>query len=263
MLCARKPNMVSNPDLCSILEWDSTFFGMTIARVNSNRLDAQTVTQVMDWCQEKKVICLYFLADSNHVETIRQAEKNGFYLTDIRVTYELPLYGFEDRYVPNPEIRNAVPEDLPFLRAITRSSYSDSRFYYDGHFSQESCDRLYEIWIEKSLSGFAQAVLVMGGPGKPEGFITCDKLFPEAKGKIGLVGVSRNARGRGIGQALVQASVHWFAGQGLDSVQVVTQGRNLAAQRLYQKGGFLTNEVKFWYHRWFGEELELPGRDHE
>ena len=57
--------MASNPELCSILEWDSAFFGVTIARVNGNRLDALTAAQVMDWCREKQVDCLYFLADSN------------------------------------------------------------------------------------------------------------------------------------------------------------------------------------------------------
>jgi ribosomal protein S18 acetylase RimI-like enzyme len=113
---------------------------------------------------------------------------------------------------------------------------------------------LYEIWIEKSLSGFAQAVLVKGAPGHPEGFITCDIELTEAKGKIGLVGVSRSARGRGAGQALVQASLHWFARQEMNSVQVVTQGRNIPAQRLYQKCGFLIKEVRFWYHCWFGEK---------
>ena len=254
MPSARKSIMALNPELCSILEWDSAFFGMTIARVNQNRLDAQTATQVMDWCQEKQVRCLYFLADSNHVETLRTAEKNGFYLTDIRVTYECSLGRLEDRPLPDRDIRMAVPEDLPALRAMTDSSYRDSRFYYDGHFPQTACDRMYEIWIEKSLSGFAQAVLVKGAPGQPEGFVTCDTLLPEAIGKIGLVGVNSQARGRGVGQSLVQESLHWFAGQGLKSVQVVTQGRNIPAQRLYQKCGFLTKEVKFWYHYWFGEK---------
>ena len=246
--------MASNPELCSILEWDSAFFGMTIARVNPNRLDAQSAALAMDWCKEKQVRCIYFLADSNHVESHRQAEKNGFYLTDIRVTYERSTSGLEERVAPDTDIRMAVPEDLPALRAMTVSSYRDSRFYYDGHFPQEVCDRLYEIWVEKSLSGYAQAVLVKGVPGQPEGFVTCDTLLAEAKGKIELVGVSSSARGRGVGHALVQESLHWLAAQGMKSVQVVTQGRNIPAQRLYQKCGFLTSEVRFWYHCWPGEK---------
>jgi len=254
MHSARKSLMAVNPEPCSILEWDSAFFGVTIARVNANRLEVDTAAQIMDWCRDNKVRCLYFLADSNHVESLRLAEKKGFYLTDIRVTYEHSMRGIGDSHEPDSDIRLAVAEDLPVLRAMTDSSYRDSRFYYDGHFSQEDCDRLYEIWIEKSLSGFAQAVLVAGKPGQPEGFVTCNTSIPESIGKIGLVGVDANTRGRGVGKALVLESLFWFAAQGMTSVQVATQGRNIAAQRLYQKCGFLTREVRFWYHRWFGEK---------
>jgi dTDP-4-amino-4,6-dideoxy-D-galactose acyltransferase len=254
MRCARKLIMASNPELCSILEWDSAFFGLTIARVNSNRLDARTAAQVLDWCRDKQVGCLYFLADCNHAETLRLAEKNGFYLTDIRVTYEHSLRGLQEQAEADPGIRMAVAQDLEVLRGMVSSSYRDSRFYYDGHFPQEACDRLYETWIENSLSGYARAVLVKGAPGQPEGFVTCDTPPAEAIGKIGLVGVSSSTRGRGIGQALVLASLNWFAGQGMKSVQVVTQGRNIPAQRLYQKCGFLLSEARFWYHCWFGEK---------
>jgi dTDP-4-amino-4,6-dideoxy-D-galactose acyltransferase len=246
--------MAANPELCSILEWDSVFFGVTIARVNATRLEVDTAAQIMDWCQENDVRCLYFLADSNHIESLRLAEANGFYLTDVRVTFDHSLRGFENQSMPGANVRPALAEDLPTLRAMTVSSYRDSRFYYDGHFPQERCDRLYETWIEKSLSGYAQAVLVMGEPGSPGGFVTCHTDILEAKGQIGLVGVSTNSRGRGVGQALVMESLRWFTANGMKSVQVVTQGRNIPAQRLYQKCGFLTKEVRFWYHCWFGEK---------
>ena len=104
------------------------------------------------------------------------------------------------------------------------------------------------------MAGYAQAVLVAGLPGRPEGFITCHTKPELHKGQIGLVGVDEAARGHGTGRTLVLELLHWFAGQGLESVQVVTQGRNIAAQRLYEKCGFLTVEIKNWYHRWFGEE---------
>jgi len=244
--------MAAKAEICSILEWDSTFFGVTIARVNPNRLDEQTALQVMDWCREKQVRCLYFLADSADVATLRLAEKNGFYLTDIRVTYARSTNGLEARLTMDPGVRPAFPEDIPALRSISSSSYRDSRFYYDGHFPRETCDRMYATWIEKSLSGYAQAVLVHGPAGQPEGFVTCATTPPDAQGKIDLVGVSDKARGRGIGQILVMESLYWFAAQGITTVQVVTQGRNIPAQRLYQKCGFLTSEVGFWYHCWFG-----------
>ena len=71
-------------------------------------------------------------------------------------------------------------------------------------------------------------------------------------GEIALVGVQARARGRGIGQALLQAARTWFEENGLRAIRVATQGRNLAAQRLYQRNGFRTETVQLYYHRWFG-----------
>jgi hypothetical protein len=40
-------------------------------------------------------------------------------------------------------------------------------------------------------------------------------------------------------------------GRGASVLTVATQARNIAAQRLYQRAGFLTSSVRVWYHRWF------------
>jgi dTDP-4-amino-4,6-dideoxy-D-galactose acyltransferase len=50
---------------------------------------------------------------------------------------------------------------------------------------------------------------------------------------------------------LVDQALAWFAQQKVTRVQVVTQGRNILAQRMYQRSGFVTHTVKLWYHRWF------------
>jgi GNAT superfamily N-acetyltransferase len=53
-----------------------------------------------------------------------------------------------------------------------------------------------------------------------------------------------------VGTALVQAALDWFRGQGLYSAQVVTQARNVPAQRLYQQMGFFTRRMTLYYHKW-------------
>jgi hypothetical protein len=42
----------------------------------------------------------------------------------------------------------------------------------------------------------------------------------------------------------------WGREQGATRMQAVTQARNLPAQRLFQQLGFLTAEVKLYYHLW-------------
>ncbi len=70
-------------------------------------------------------------------------------------------------------------------------------------------------------------------------------------GRIGLVGVATHNRGRGIGTQLVLRALDWFAGQDVETVTVVTQGRNIGAQSLYQRCGFIIQSHQLWYHKWY------------
>jgi hypothetical protein len=45
--------------------------------------------------------------------------------------------------------------------------------------------------------------------------------------------------------------LHWLAEQGVPRATVVTQGRNVVAQRLYQSMGFKTSTLHCWHHLWF------------
>jgi dTDP-4-amino-4,6-dideoxy-D-galactose acyltransferase len=239
---------MSTQELCQLLDWDSDFFGRRIARVIPGRLTAQTAEQAIAWSRAQGVECLYLLAESDDAETVRLAENRGFRLVDIRVTLECPMTGMPDTPA-SAAVRPSELYDVPALRAIARTSYRDSRFYYDPQFSTAMVDAFYETWIENSCLGYADQVLVADVQGQVAGFITCH--LEETLGKIGLVGVSEFAQGQGVGRALVEAALHWFAGQGAALVTVVTQGRNIRAQRLYQRGGFVTRSVDLWYHRWF------------
>jgi ribosomal protein S18 acetylase RimI-like enzyme len=102
--------------------------------------------------------------------------------------------------------------------------------------------------------GRAQQVLVARAANHhPIGFISCHLLPASSQGHIGLVGVSSEASGKGIGRALVLAALEWFAVHHANEVKVVTQASNISAQRLYQRCGFLSAEVQIWYHKWYAD----------
>jgi len=71
---------------CRYLEWDSEFFGRRIASARVSRLTADTVEEILAWSRTNRIECLYFLADSDHSETVRLAEDHGFRQVDIRMT---------------------------------------------------------------------------------------------------------------------------------------------------------------------------------
>lgn len=239
---------------CEFLPWDSDFFDRRIARVMRCRLTPQYAEEVLTWCKSHAIDCLYFLADSGHLETVRTAEDYKFRLVDIRITLRHKVGSWSLKYdhhqAEKTIVRLSSREDVPVLRLIARASYSYSRFYFDPCFPTARCDALYEAWIERSCEGYADVVLVAETRGRLVGYVTCHLQDSEPCGRIGLIGVDPDARGRGVGQMLVDYAVDWFAEHGVGSVDVVTQGRNISAQRLYQRCGFLPHSVQLWYHKW-------------
>lgn len=242
---------MSTNTLCQYLDWDSNFFGVRIARLTSHHLTEEILKDTSYWCAANNIGCLYFLADTDDDETVVLAEQHAFHLVDLRITLEIPTTAIPPHttHSMNNAIRMGEARDVLELRHIARNNHHDTRFYFDRHFSRERCDELYATWIEQSCKNFADAVFVVNNKGKAGGYITCH-LREGNVGQIGLVGIGPALQGRGMGTTLVKHALHWFAKQGMTKVTVVTQGRNVAAQRLYQKCGFLTQSVQLWYHKW-------------
>jgi dTDP-4-amino-4,6-dideoxy-D-galactose acyltransferase len=242
---------MANAELCEFLEWDSKFFARRIARVATGRLNVMALERILSWCQANAIDCLYFLSDVDDQPTVALAEDNQFRLVDIRLTLQRQLgdvpHNMEDR---NDVIRPWLPADLPALQRIARTSHHDSRFYYDPNFPPALCDSLYMTWVERSCRGYANSVFVAEQKGCAAGYITCH-LPAHTHGQIGLLGVSAEARGTGLGKRLVGRALRWFTAQGAEQITVVTQGRNVSAQRFYQTCGFATLSAQLWFHRWF------------
>ncbi|MBE0689028.1 MAG: GNAT family N-acetyltransferase [Anaerolineae bacterium] len=242
---------MTSPDsnICEFLPWDSAFFGLHIARAHDHRLTADLAQEMLAWCSREEIDCVYFLADADDPTTVVLAEEYHFQLVDIRVTLTLDGKQAQPHPGPAPHVRIAAAEDIKALQAIARESHLDSRFFYDSHFPRERCAALYALWIEKSCTGYADAVLVFDDGGGAAGYITCH-LDTKTSGRIGLVGVAQDQQGKGAGSALVSTGVDWLMQAGATTLSVVTQGRNVRAQRLYQRKGFVTESVQLWYHRW-------------
>ena len=250
----------SQADPCQFLPWDTEFFKFNIARVNGNKLTDELLRAIETWCQQKQIRCLYFLARSDDSPTVVLAEQSGFHLADIRMTFTFKnkLANSARRTDPHPNavsFRSAIEKDIPHLQAIAQSSHTDTRFFFDENFNRNQSQALYEIWIEKSVMGFANHVLIAETDGKVVGYISCHIVEAQDNqpqtGSIGLIAVAGNQQGKGIGKRLVTLAIDWFLVQGVETISVVTQGRNVIAQKLYVKCGFMPSQLELYYHRWF------------
>jgi dTDP-4-amino-4,6-dideoxy-D-galactose acyltransferase len=246
----------SNPTPCELLPWDTEFFDIQIARVVGDTLRPEPAVQIDDWCRSNKVRGLYFLSRADDPATIQTAEQHVFGLVDIRVTFEHLMKNLSDpnhAALPNGIcVRPFQPDDLPALQAMARTGYGDTRFFSDAHFPRHRAEELYATWITLETQGRAQTVWVAAlADNRPLGYISCHLDMTHREGQIGLVGVSREDCGKGIGKSLVRTAMDWYRSQGTRRVTVVTQGKNRTAQRLYQQCGFLSLDLQFWYHKWY------------
>jgi dTDP-4-amino-4,6-dideoxy-D-galactose acyltransferase len=236
---------------CAILGWDSDFFGLRIARFTGpcyTRADAVATRQ---FCADHAIDCVYILLDAADAASVETAQDGGARFVDLRTTFEAPLLPVPDVIGPHAagEIRPATEHDVPALRRLAATSHRDTRFYADSRFDVDLVDLLYQTWIEKSWRGYADAVLAFELAGEAAGYVTCH-LDDGVTGRIGLIAVRQDLRGRGVGLRLLRAAREWFTNAGCRGWTVVTQGSNVPALRLYQNDGFRTTAVQVWLHLW-------------
>lgn len=243
-------------EACQLLEWDSSFFSLRIGRVKAGELTRELLGAIEREAGQRQLDCLYFLAEPDRYESLALALHSGFRLVDVRTTLDLRALQ-QAEIAEEPLLRNAEPADSAALRAIARISHRDSRFYQDPHFPRARCDALYETWIDNSLAGWADAVLISEQDGMAAGYVTC-RREDHGEGAIGLLGVEPRAQGAGHGARLVRGALAWLRAAGCARATVVTQGCNIRAQRLYQRCGFKTARVQLWLHRWFGPQGPEP-----
>ena len=236
-----------------LLSWDTEFFGFPVAQIGQNRVDEHDMAETMAFCRAHKIRLVQFKCDAHHQPSVRLAERNGFHFADARVTFRRSLDGSERR--------PALPEDVSFrlgrhgdiaqLRSIVTDLYRHSRYYFDPEFPRDRVRVFYSDWIEKAVRGtFDDLAWVLCVADHPVAFCTATH-GEEGRSYIGLVGVSREFAGRRLGSLMMDESMFEFAKAGAKVVEVVTQGRNYSAQRLYQRSGFVTHRIEIYYHRWF------------
>ena len=238
--------------LIEYLPWDSRHFGFRIARAALRRIDIDSNRDLEAACRDQGIKCLYFLADAGDQSTINTLQTGGFEFVDIRLTLagnvsEIPKISHSGKVC----YRNGRESDLNALLPIAESCFVSSRFFVDRRFGHAKASRMFQIWLEKSLTTeYADAVVVAEMAGRAVGFVTCH-LQKTGEANIGLVGLADSARGMGCAGGMLGHAADWLSERGIVGLNVVTQGRNVSAQRLYQRCGMLTRSVELWFHKWF------------
>jgi len=242
----------SKQDLIELLPWDTSFFGFSVARVLN---EAQTDTG-RDKVSAALAASGVKLAYYTSIQALDESKViwTGYRMhhADIKRTYLKKLEACP--VAPDPNVR-AYPFEEPDEQLVKLAIESGvySRFNLDPGFESGTFERLYERWIRNSTNkSIAEEVLVFMDGSQIAGFVTLG--IKKGRGDIGIIAVDAAYRGQRIGSRLMAAAEYWFYTHGYNQVQVVTQGVNLPACRLYEAGGFhIESDIQF-YHLWQNPE---------
>ena len=229
------------------LEWDTQQFGFPAARLElldayGSYADAhgqkrKLLSAVFEECREAGIRHLTARVDTGDFTSIHALEEAGFQLIDGIQTFQLSLQ--DDCPLPPAGARLFEPGDLPEILEIGRTAFTFDRFHADPALCAAVADKVNENWTRNCCEGSAaDAVVVAEESGRVASYVTCKIDFEGDRGVIILVATAEWARGRGAARRASTAALRWFAGQGLDSVEVGTQLRNIPAARLYESLGF-------------------------
>jgi ribosomal protein S18 acetylase RimI-like enzyme len=250
------------------LPWDSSHFGFPVAKIITPRLDDWALSQVLAEARRQEIRLVYWPAPSYRQVSTSLLMRFSGVLADRKAIFtahlpapSLPSSAWEpdgerqcgsQAALGNQDVNSSwrigeYPKTPPTRQlldlAIAAGVYS--RFACDPRIPKNKFVQLYERWMQGSTLGeMADQVLVACGTDPLSdclGMISYSIV--EAGARIGLIAVRDQARGKGIGSALIAAAHREMAKRGARMATVCTQCANVPACRLY-------DEVQNVYHFW-------------
>jgi len=230
---------------CRHLSWDSDFFGFPVARLICSDSDFMEARQLIDNIAPD-VRLAYYSSNTPLNEVVIDGWE--IRMVDRKTTFvkEIDPQVHAADFIRSYDV--AMPQDEQLIELAIQSGLH-SRFNIDPRIGKENFERMYSLWMQNSLrKEIAFEVLVAETEGEVSGFVTLGEK--NGRGDIGIIAVDTHFRGRGIGKALMLEAEHVFAGRGYSTAQVVTQGANLPAIKLYESCGYTIDAVEYFYHVW-------------
>lgn len=237
------------------LPWDSDYFGTPTYRLDFADWDASvtapatalaaTLSEVKE--ELAKDDAFYFFADvpTEDIVVLQALGLAGLRLIETRLTYFHDRLDAVDASRPRATRSAGIP-DIPALRTAARNARNPyDRFHADPFFSERVADEFVAEYVEQSVRGMADVVLVPGEGTVADGFV-CGKLSEPAPagikaGRLTLAAVDTHRRGwyRDLNAALLC----WMREQGMTHCLNTTQSTNRSVIHVCEQLGYRCGRI--------------------
>ncbi|WP_297123290.1 dTDP-4-amino-4,6-dideoxy-D-galactose acyltransferase [uncultured Enterobacter sp.] len=215
------------------LQWESAFFAVPSAIVRL-REEAPALTQA-DFSAWQRVQAK---VPAGRADLLDALQRRGFQMVEGEVDLSLSV----GRHA-SPGAEMAKEQDIAVLRQMAAEAFALSRFRAPWYAPDDS-GRFYAQWVENAVKGTFDHVCFVfrAEDSRINGFVTLRKLN-DREARIGLLA------GRGMGEKLMQAALHWAQRQHLSTLRVATQMGNTAALKRYIASGANVDATAYWLYR--------------
>jgi dTDP-4-amino-4,6-dideoxy-D-galactose acyltransferase len=231
------------------LPWDSDFYGFQIAKVKLTEYSEELIQEMISEISNSsnKLVYLFDATRRLNLDHFLRNKDHSIQLVDKKVVYrKLDFSSGSDHINDSIKKLNAINSEL-LLLAFRSGIYS--RFKLDQQLPRGKFERMYELWLERSVSGvLADVVYGYYDGDKMVGFVTVK--LSQKYASIGLIAVHEQYSGKGIGSKLLQAAEEYAIRNGLHEMQVATQLDNLPACKFYESNGYSIMSIENIYHVW-------------
>ncbi len=145
------------------------------------------------------------------------------------------------------EIRRAQAGDLETVGAITVRAYVEGGFMHpESDYAETLADARAraqgaELWVAVAEDGEVLGSVTFAAPGSE-----FNEVAGPGEAEVRMLAASPEARGRGVGEALVRHCIQRARDLGLTAVVLSTQPTMAAAHRIYEAVGFRRTPEKDW-----------------
>ena len=223
------------------LDWDSSFFGYEVGKIH---FEDNAISDFDNFIQKTKEFKLIYLFSNKSItlpnlELLDRKVVLSQFCTEIVNENKILMQSFDFN-------KHSFDE----LKELALESGIYSRFYIDKNFKNKEYEKLYTRWIENAVNDIETFdIIIAVRNGSIIGFVTVNKKN-SLLADIGLVAVSKNSRGLGVGKQLMQEAIIRSQKAGFKEIQVVTQMNNVAAMNLYLSANFIIKKITNIYHLW-------------
>lgn len=223
------------------LEWDSNFWEIDMYNLDEDNIREEDILNVVNK-NDRPWLIQALVLEKNH-KNINILENIGFRFVESKVVLQKLVNS--NTKINNTSFKKINEDELePYIQEFYDLYGSVSRYRL---FTKKKINEFYLTWVINSINGIMDDECIgYYIENKLAGFITYRYLIDGIS--IGLFGVFREFRHRGIGQELLNF-VNWEVLKGdYKKLYVSTQGKNINAINAYIKSGFIFDEIKHWYY---------------